>query len=486
MAKPSAAAAVFLVLACLHTVQSEGVRYRLSGKSNYQINTEGTSIPKALEQAADESCTPIQLSLVGRHGARYPTGTGVKRHDALEKRLITADLTMAYKGLTVPELPKEDIGKLSARGTYEWQQIGSRVRTYFPDLFADDKYDPLTYKFESSYMQRAFASAKAFGRGAFPDTEEVDVSDKLEGETNSDTILRPFDSCPRYVKEIADNKTSDEWTQSKLWRDETPMRHALRALQQRMWPHMKMADMHAMYEACAYELLTRPEGETAEPLVCSAFREPELEALEYDADLRSWWEKGYGYKLTALLSQMLLTEIRNEWHNSVMAQQADQPVTTNPKGIFRFTHAELIMPLFTTLGLFKDDFVLAAETDPELIANRQWNQSKICPMSANVLFVLHGCKESNPKIQLFVNEGLVKLPWCSSTLCPLSEFEDYMHSLCDECTHAAWHSTCTQIRPEHHGEVGIVLLPGGATIPLVLAICLVIYLIGIHWRSKQR
>ena len=34
-----------------------------------------------------------------------------------------------------------------------------------------------------------------------------------------------------------------------------------------------------------------------------------MEALEYDADLRSWWEKGYGYKLTALLSQMLLTEV---------------------------------------------------------------------------------------------------------------------------------------------------------------------------------
>ena len=41
----------------------------------------------------------------------------------------------------------------------------------------------------------------------------------------------------------------------------------LMQLQQRMWPHMKMADMHAMYEACAYELLTRPEGETEEPLV---------------------------------------------------------------------------------------------------------------------------------------------------------------------------------------------------------------------------
>lgn len=133
-----------------------------------------------------------------------------------------------------------------------------------------------------------------------------------------------------------------------------------------------------------------------------------------------------------------------------------------------------------------------------------------------MLFVLHGCKDSNPKIQLFVNEGLVKMPWCSGTMCPLSEFEDYMRSLCDECTHAAWHSTCTQIRytaipstryahqstvnctddsggltmfmfrPEHHGEVGIVLLPGGATIPLTLAVCLVIYLMVIHWRSKQR
>ena len=81
-----------------------------------------------------------------------------------------------------------------------------------------------------------------------------------------------------------------------------------------------------------------------------------------------------------------------------------------------------------------------------------------------MLFVLHGCKESNPKIQLFVNEGLVKLPWCSSTLCPLSEFEDYMHSLCDECTHAAWHSTCTQIR--------YTSFPGGAGAINLLAVLL--------------
>ena len=43
--------------------------------------------------------------------------------------------------------------------------------------------------------------------------------------------------------------------------------------------------------------------------------------------------------VSCCVSVGLCEQIRNEWHNSVMAQQADQPVTTNPKGIFRFTHA---------------------------------------------------------------------------------------------------------------------------------------------------
>merc|ERR1711865_325579 len=120
------------------------------------------------------------------------------------------------------------------------------------------------------------------------------------------------------------------------------------------------------------------------------------------------------------------------------------------------------------------------------IDHRKWNQSKICPMSANILFVLHSCKDSDPKIQVFVNEGLEKLPWCSGSLCPLSEFEDRMHTLCGDCTHAAWHSTCTQRRPEHHGEVGIVLLPGGASIPLAIGCVVIAYLFVLHWKTRPR
>ena len=68
-------------------------------------------------------------------------------------------------------------------------------------------------------------------------------------------------------------------------------------------------DSGRLNHATCTVLETCAGGDECSLQVCSAFREPELEALEYDADLRSWWEKGYGYKLTALLSQMLLTEV---------------------------------------------------------------------------------------------------------------------------------------------------------------------------------
>lgn len=84
-----------------------------------------------------------------------------------------------------------------------------------------------------------------------------------------------------------------------------------------------------------------------------------------------------------------------------------------PRVVLRFGHAENMIPLISTLGLFNDSHRLTWQNYQHHL-NRKFRTGKFSPFSANLAFVLHKCandsanESSDPygqyKMHILVNE----------------------------------------------------------------------------------
>ena len=97
-----------------------------------------------------------------------------------------------------------------------------------------------------------------------------------------------------------------------------------------------------------------------------------------------------------------------------------------PRAMFRFGHAENVLPLVLQLGLYRDQDPLTAES--AIDAPRLWRTSRIAPFGTNVAVVLYRCA-AGFFVQVRHNERAVALPDCGSPLpspvthaCPLQQF----------------------------------------------------------------
>ena len=128
--------------------------------------------------------------------------------------------------------------------------------------------------------------------------------------------------------------------------------------------------------------------------------------------------------------------------------------------IFRFAHAETLLPFLTLLGLYKDDKALLG-TNFMMHQTRLFRTSKISPFSANIAFVLLDCSEggegkenndddddqngkskdnvydgrrhNNYKVQVLHNELPVRLPFCDSDVCPLEVVRHHLKRHIEQC-----------------------------------------------------
>lgn len=116
-------------------------------------------------------------------------------------------------------------------------------------------------------------------------------------------------------------------------------------------------------------------------------------------------------------------------------------------------HLTTLLPVMAALGLYKDNKPLLA-TNRAAMENRLFRPSRIAPFSANLAFVLYACHpredetERTFAVQLLVNEHPVKLPGCTSMLCPYKQVKDRYSKLIEGCDITV---VCTSGR-EHKNE----------------------------------
>ena len=379
-------------------------------------------------------CKAIQLNMVHRHGNRYPSSKDVriistmadKINQAIDKISPEINLQLPWKN---PFTERQD-KLLSKVGENELYQIAKRLRARFPEIFVKE-YTPLDYKFQSSCKLRCTHSANSLAAGLFESTGSLGTGgfQPIAIETYScddDKQLRFFDICDKYLTEVANNKLITK--ELKLFTKGMEMKSVLEKVKHKLGLpdiNLNAVDLKAILVSCAYEI-GMFNGSFGNG-ICSLLDKTDRRILEYALDLKHFYKRSAGYKITYNSSCPLLKDI------IVTLESAANDSTDAYLGVFRSSHAETIIPLFALMDIFLDREKLRAD-NYEKMKMRLFRPALMSPFSGNLYFVLFKCDEGKFKIQLYVNERLVKIPCCDSDIdCDFDIFMNCYKDIIKQC-----------------------------------------------------
>lgn len=424
----------FVFVGCIlrDSHQLQPSRLKLGSKTPYQKKEVAFEGPK--------NCEPLHISMVLRHGTRFPSKKDVGKIDKMLKVVNEAFNSSTYEQKHVGDLRfpwknpfSHSHDKLLApTGEQEMYDIAKEMIKRFPSLLSRPYY-PQEFDFISTGTSRTTQSAMAFAYGLFEGRgrlgpglfQPVAVQSR---DVNNDPLLRFFDLCPKYLTEVAENDTA--FFEFKTFKHGEEMKTVLQKVLRKMGissSGISEQSLVGMYVACIFEFNIYNRENTW----CQLFDDEDLLVLEYLFDLKHFWKRGYGYPISYKIGCPLLQNIISSLKN------ATDPTSEEKKyGTFMFAHAETLQPLYALLGLFKDDKDLRADNFLEQL-ERKYRTSYIVPFGANIAFVIYKCRERkansskesedlNPWpfiVQVFVNEELIGLPCCDDQReCPLETF----------------------------------------------------------------
>ncbi|EDO48475.1 predicted protein [Nematostella vectensis] len=429
-----AVSTLILVLSFVLLSQGEGHYRNFASKTRYYE----PNLEEDIKKEREGGCSAVHMSLVARHGTRNPSKRDVKKiqrtTEAIDQLFSGHPVKIGNLTIPSPSLFTENMDKdLIEIGREELYNMSRRVKQRYPELFNVEMLKE-KIRFVSTRTARSIQSAHAFalgllGRPLVPIAMVTDIDkDPITIETHdkdNDPVLRYFDVCPKYIHQVSKNKTSlyehHEFKNSSAMRTVVEHVRDLFNLQGSEIIHVK--HVIGMYLACTFEVAVYNRSDSW----CSVFRPSDLDVLEYFYDLKHYWKRGYGYKITYEISCVLLKNIINTIKTAVLSDNKNGPI-----GNFMFAHAETIQPLNALLGLFKDVMPLRAD-NYHRHKNRKYRASQISPFGANIAFTVYNCSGLY-QIQVLSNEKIVSLPCCEGPRCPLQRFFDCfseVYNMCD-------------------------------------------------------
>eukprot|EP00794_Sanderia_malayensis_P014078 gene14078-15547_t len=380
--------------------------------------------------------------MVFRHGTRYPSANDVNRLNEM--------LTILRRYVRENKVLKEHIGKilnlqlqlpfseatdkaLTNIGVDELYTLGKRFQKRFPELFMEP-FSVKELKFSSTCKDRSVQSADAFKIGFLegrkrPENYNIQPATTEIIPCESDQVLRYFDLCKKYQNHVVKNVSSSREMRAFLDGDEVSnvVRNVKERLKLNDDDFLTADHVLSMYLYCAYRVSIL--NESIQQSWCQLFDENDLEVMEYVLDLKAFHKRSTAYKITYESSCPLLQDI----FSSILAKSEYKMKDGTFRGIFRFCHAETIIPLYALMGLFLDKEHLTAENFNKM-RQRHFRGSKLAPFAGNIAIVLYQCQGNEYKIQFYSNEQLVKLPCCDSEKsCPLDKFKHCYQKIIDNC-----------------------------------------------------
>lgn len=346
-----------------------------------------------------DSLQAVFVNYVGRHGARYPSSASncLALRAALGRADSAGTITPLGRQLSrlnekVMALSTDRWGALDSLGMAEQGAIATRLFLNFADIFAEGR----TVEARSSYSPRSMMSMFSF-------LHQLDRMDNrinyvtTTGRVNS-AALRPFDIDQDYLqfrKDAVWRPAYEEYMEAAC-----PVTGIRKVLGER-FPFKSDEEARSL-ALVEYHVLAGLRAMGLPPEMSTFLSKDEANALWSCFNLRQYLQRTATTlsPVPADIAAQLVLDLV-ETTDTYIASPDSAPV-----GVFRFGHAETLMPLLSLLRL-PGCYYMTNYFDTVAL---HWRDFDVVPMAANVQFILFRAKESGKYyVRVDLNERPVAL-----------------------------------------------------------------------------
>uniref|UniRef100_A0A672K6Q5 Multiple inositol polyphosphate phosphatase 1 n=2 Tax=Sinocyclocheilus grahami TaxID=75366 RepID=A0A672K6Q5_SINGR len=391
-----------------------GTKGRYEDVNTYLID-DLLATNNSLVTLPSSKCSEIHLTAIIRHGTRYPTTKNIQKmrefydlvvRDATGNLNCLSEIKSQWKMWYTDDMD----GRLVDKGRADHRHLAQRLIKWFPSLLTEDNVRNGRVKLITSSKHRCVNSTIAFREGLM---KGLSIKVELEPAVN-DALMRYFDQCERFVKEVENNKSALE--EVKRFNEGPEMKRVMEKMADRLdVPYASITDdsVEAAFFLCAYEFTIHDLNSPW----CQLFDEVDAQVMEYAGDLKQYWKRSYGHDINSKSSCILFHDLFHRL-DQVVAQINSDGVLSEAVTV-QVGHAETLLPLLTLLDLFKDDIPLSS-TNFATQKNRIFRSGNIVPYAANLLVVLYKCPEGI-RMGARLNEKSLTLPGLAD---PVPMYED--------------------------------------------------------------
>ncbi|XP_076171851.1 multiple inositol polyphosphate phosphatase 1 [Ptiloglossa arizonensis] len=367
------------------------------------------------------NCKPVQIWMLARHGTRNPGSDEIRnmRHELPklqssiienhEKRgtgsLCKQDIENLKTWKINSKLTKKKSKHLTKQGKKDLKFLAERYKDYFPELLQYDSVDELEskYVFRATSTQRTVGSMNAFINGLFGN---VILNNTEVVPTDEDTLLKIYKICKPWLESINNASTKAEVNHFLTG---PVFNKTIHEISQRLGftNDLSSDSVLIMYSACVFERAWFIDKQSP---WCAAFTEDMLKVFEYEEDLYYYYYSSYGQKMSPMIG---CTTLQDMFHHFTKLEKGD---SSEPQGIFYFSHSTSLQLLLTTMGIAEDKTPLTAANFDTMKNSRKWRTSYLVPFGANIAAVFYRCDSSN-KVRFFINEKPFEFEGCERGVC---------------------------------------------------------------------
>lgn len=369
-----------------------------------------------------EGYQPIFINYVGRHGSRHLSSAKYDKtlNDLLtlaeqEQQLTETGRALQQQITRLMEVENGLYGELSISGAEELNGIGQRMGEQFGDVFERER--PIrayaTYKDRTSQSRNHFLEGLHSALG-----EQTPPITALQYEKGSDPYLRPYDLATQYQA----YKDQGEWIdvlathlgqQPKT--DEFSQAIISQFIDEELYTTLANGELQFEDEKGRVKL-NSPE-DAANNLYqlyiisSNLTKEETFDFGKYFTEEQlAWYEsldimETYYSKAPSLTSTDTPQEIIAPLVKELLVSTDNALKENDVSGIFRFAHAETIIPLSAYLDI---EGANQSSDNPANVAEL-WKGSEITPMGANIQWIIYE-NDENHLIKMLRNEQEIAFP----------------------------------------------------------------------------
>ncbi|KAJ3569059.1 hypothetical protein NP233_g5303 [Leucocoprinus birnbaumii] len=426
------------------------------------------SVPSAEYGLPDASpvipngCDIVQVHLLHRHGARYPT-SGVGPASFAAKVHQSASAGKGFEATGDLQFLRNWTYKLGAEiltpfGRSQLYDLGVGFNVRYGELLKGFKDLPV---FRTTSESRMIDSALNFAAGFFglPDYAK-NYHQLIEIEsTGFNTTLAPYYSCPNANGDIytyGNSHFTDQWKNIYLAGARKRLSRHLPGF------NLTIADAYQMQQTCVYETVSLGYSK-----FCGLFTEEEWEGFAYTDSLSMWYGAGPGnptsaamgigwvQELVSRLTQTRITDFNTSVNQTIVSSETlfplNQPIYVDA------SHDTVMSAIYVAMNFtnFIRTGPLPTDHIPKNLSYKTWT---VNPFGVNLVGQVLSCPASGKPthIRWIINDGVLPLDGIKGCkhnkdgMCEISTFIDGMKQRIAEVDYDfACHGNYTYPNPDH-------------------------------------